>query len=357
VQPPAGVPPAQNQQAKTRGVLRAILDWLWRHLVPRRVRRFLSARFFGIEPPEIWGYVLWGSMGVVVATPELAAAVGGNGFPWRTISTTTGHLEDLWPTVAIAPVGLIAILAYGAFRFPYKATNNAEDVQPYFKGDAPRGADGMPTEYVGVTRNVYGRPIRGELDLQTGAVEGQRGVLPIKWYFPTVAVGVAVASYIASRQHSPWTLEYVMYGLIAVFWILIPIGLSYLRHTDLPFYNLFFTLQALDKRLHLVGYAIAGGVGILFIHLALYPWPDFAHTPSVYAGLSPAHAQELAEKKVAQVRHGLDRLTVLTGDRIVTNKHEEAWIFYFATSEKSPSDCTVLVQGGAATPTSCDLGP
>lgn len=340
-------------------MLRAILHWLWIHLVPRRLRLFLSARFFGIEPPEIWGYVLWGSMGVVVGTPEIAAAAGGTGFPWRTISTTTGHLEDLWPVVAIAPVGLIAIAAYGAFRFPYKATNNAQDVQPYFKGDSPRGADGMPTDLVGVTRSDFGRPIRGELDLQTGAVESKRVTLPVRWYFPGVAVVVAIASFLASRSQSPWKLEYVMYGLIAVFWIVVPVLLSFLHRTDVPFYNLFFTLRALDNRLHLVGYMIVGGLGILFVHLALYPWPDFSRSQSVWAGDSPGNAQKLAEKKVAEVRPGLHPLKVLTGDRIVTSNHEKAWIFYFTTTGKnpSPSACTVLVQGSTATPTSCKVAP
>ena len=148
-----------------RGRLRAIFDWLWMHLVPRRVRRFLAARFYGAEPPEVWGYVVWGAVGLAIAAPELAAAVGGDGFRWRTISTTTGHLEDVWPTFGIVPVALIMILAYGALRFPYKGA--AGNIQPFFKS-SPRGAAGMPTGLVGVTRSEYGRPIRGDYDPATG---------------------------------------------------------------------------------------------------------------------------------------------------------------------------------------------
>src|SRR6059058_5371155 len=81
-------------------VPRTIVDWLWVHLVPRRLRSLLAARFYGTRPPEIWGYVVWGAIGVAIAIPELAAAACGHGFPWRTISTTTGHLEDFWPTFA-----------------------------------------------------------------------------------------------------------------------------------------------------------------------------------------------------------------------------------------------------------------
>jgi len=63
-------------------VLRAVLDWLWSQLVPRRLRRFLATRFYGIEPPESWGYVVWGSDGLVIATPEIAAA----GMPTRLVA-------------------------------------------------------------------------------------------------------------------------------------------------------------------------------------------------------------------------------------------------------------------------------
>ena len=337
-----------------RRLWRVILSWLWMHLVPRRLRAFLSARFAETEPPEVWGYVVWGLVGIVIATPELAAATGGNGFPWRTISTTTGHLEDLWPTFAIVPVGLITILAYGALRFAYNPGDD-RDVQLYYK-HGPVGAEGLPERYTGVARSEYGRPIRGDVDLSTGQIEGRRRVIPIRWYFPVAVVVIALSSFGAAEGNSPWYLEYVMYGLIFVFGIVIPNVLSYV-HTDLPFYNAVFTLRALDKRLHLFGYLIAAGLGILFVHLALYSWPDFGRTPANWAGISPGHAQEVAEGKIAEIRHDLQPLKVLTGERIVTSKHEQAWIFYFTTSEKKPSVCTVLVQGHTATPTSCGVSP
>lgn len=318
----------------------------------KRLRRFLGARFYGVTPPELWGYVVWGAVGVAIAAPELAAAIGGDGFRWRTISTTTGHLEDVWPTFGIVPVALIAILAYGALRFPYKG--EARSVQPFFK-PGPRGSAGMPTRLVGVARSEYGRPIRGVYDPATGAVEGRRRVLPIRWYFPLSVTVVAVASLAASTSGNPWTLEYVMYGLIALFGIVIPTVLSYL-HTDVPYYNGVSTLRALDRRLHLVGYVIAAGLGILFVHLAFYPWPDFGRTHAVWAGSSPGRAQELAERKAGEVRGRLQPLKVLTGDRIVTAGHRKAWRFYFETTGGSPSPCTVLVHGGIATATSCGTG-
>jgi hypothetical protein len=330
--------------------LRAIADWIWSHLVPRRVRRFLAARFYGVARGELWGYVVWSAVGLAIAAPELAAAVGGDGSRWRTISTTTGHLEDVWPTFGIVPVALIAILAYGALRFPYKG--EVKSVQPFFKA-GPRGAVGMPTGLTGVARSEYGRPIRGDYDPATGSVDGRRRVVPIRWYFPLSVAVVAGASLAASRLDDPWALEYVMYGLIALFGIAIPTVLSYL-HTDVPYYNALFTLRALDRRLHLVGYVIAAGLGILFVHLAFYPWPDFGRTHAVWAGSSPGRAQELAERTVAEVRGELEPLKVLTRDRIVTGRHQEAWRFYFETAAGSPSACMVLVQHHSGTATACD---
>lgn len=336
--------------SRRRGWARAVLAWLWSHLVPRRVRRFFAARFYGVELPEIWGYAVWGTAGLVIATPEIAAAVGGDGFRWRTISTTTGHLEDVWPTFGIVPVALIVVLGYGALRFSYKS--DSRSVQPFFKA-GPRGDAGLPTGLVGVARSEYGRPIRGDFDPETGSVNGhRRRVIPIHWYFPLSVAIIAFASLAASQLDNPWALEYVMYGLIALFGIVIPTVLSYL-HTDLPYYNALATLRALDKRLHLVGYVIAAGLGILFVHLAFYPWPDFGRTHAVWAGNSPGRAQEIAEQKVAEARRGLPPLKVLTGDRIVTGGHQKAWHFYFETSAGSPSACTVVVQSSNATVSDC----
>src|SRR5262249_58458772 len=112
------------------------------------------------------------------------------------------------------------------------------------------------------TRSDGGRAIRGGFDPGPGSVEGRRRVIPIRWYFPLSAAVVAIASLAASRLDSPWALEYVMYGLIGLFGIVIPTALSYL-HTDLPFYNGVFTLRALNRRLHLVVYVIAPLLGIL----------------------------------------------------------------------------------------------
>jgi hypothetical protein len=47
----------------------------------------------------VWGYIVWGAMGVVVALPELLSATADVGFP--TISGTVGYLEYWHPEFAL----------------------------------------------------------------------------------------------------------------------------------------------------------------------------------------------------------------------------------------------------------------
>ena len=86
------------------------------------IRRFFSDRFSDVSPSEKWGYVVWAAMGVVIAVPEIWAAIAGSDFLWPTISTTVGHLEDRWPVVALLPVALIVMSGYSVFRVPPAST-------------------------------------------------------------------------------------------------------------------------------------------------------------------------------------------------------------------------------------------
>ena len=87
-------------------------------MVGRGLRRWWSGmrkRFVGVTRSEKWGYGVWGAMGAVIAVPELSAVGKGCDFPWPTISTTVGHLQELWPVVALVPVALIVMGAYFVF--------------------------------------------------------------------------------------------------------------------------------------------------------------------------------------------------------------------------------------------------
>jgi len=62
---------------------------------------------------EVWGYTVWGAMGVVIAVPELWAALGGKSVEWPTISGTVGYLEYWHTWVALIVVGILVWAAAG----------------------------------------------------------------------------------------------------------------------------------------------------------------------------------------------------------------------------------------------------
>jgi hypothetical protein len=64
------------------------------------------------------GYIVWGSVGLVVAVPELLAAFGKR-IPWPTLSTTATTLmrEHPWVTVTVA-AGLF-VLALHLLFYPW----------------------------------------------------------------------------------------------------------------------------------------------------------------------------------------------------------------------------------------------
>src|SRR5207247_1946484 len=88
---------------------------LWR-LVPRPIQRWLSKRFADVGRREAWGYAVWGTVGLVIAVPEITAAADA-GVPFPTISGTVGHLEVRWTWVAVIVVGVIAASGFQAVRY------------------------------------------------------------------------------------------------------------------------------------------------------------------------------------------------------------------------------------------------
>ena len=72
-----------------------------------------SGRAGRVNRRELWGYAVWAAMGVVIAVPEISAALS-NSVPWPTISGTTGHLEYRWNVTSILAVGLIVFAAFHA---------------------------------------------------------------------------------------------------------------------------------------------------------------------------------------------------------------------------------------------------
>ena len=200
---------------------------------------------------EVWGYAVWGAMAIVIAVPELWAAIGGKAVEWPTISGTVGYLEYWHVWVSIIVVGVLVWAAFNAVQ--YEASKR--DVVP-----TPQA--GSPQAY----RTPGGRVSRRE--------PSDDPVNAIVYFAAAILVvaGLSLWSYL-DRPHDKYRLGEVMYGLIALFWMVIPASYAYIGGKDVPFPTLFATIQALEQRVRVVAIVFAAGIAVLLIHLALYPWP------------------------------------------------------------------------------------
>jgi len=237
-----------------------VLHWL-ASIVPGFVRRFFKARFGDVRRSEAWGYAVWSAMGVVIAVPELLAAAGGNNFLWPTISTTVGHLQDRWPVLTLIPVALIVMAGYSVLRVRLGDTAVQADLQA-------------------IGRSPQGRLIKQDVrfdQLTRGGIppappkRGEWAILP---YFAFATVVVVAGGVLAAPSDSRFLVGYVLYSLIALFWVVIPNLAAYFFGKDFPFTTLFFTVRALGRRLQFVAAFVAALLVILLLHLAFYPWPS-----------------------------------------------------------------------------------
>jgi hypothetical protein len=210
--------------------------------------RWLTARFGDVRGREARGYAVWLTAGIVLAIPELWAAVGDE-VPWPTISGTVGHLEYRWSATAVLVVGALVFSALLTIRYPPP----------------------LPDDTAAVGRTASGR-LSPKPDRAT-----RRQLSP--WaYFPlaaAVVIGGSLAS--ATVDGDMWHLAYVLYGSIGMFWIAIPSAAAYLFGRDVPFPTLFRTIADLERRVHRFALFVAAALVVLLLHLAFYPWPDISH--------------------------------------------------------------------------------
>jgi len=220
-------------------------------------RAGLKARFAGIGRSEAWGYVVWGAAGLVIAIPEITAAVNAKA-PWPTISGMVGHLEFRWSWVALIVVALIVSVAFHAARFPWRQRGQLA---------------------IQATERVLGRTVGGRFTMKPEpAEEGEKDQVAALWLLIALAVVIAGSVLVAALGlHDKFILGYVLYGLIALFWVVVPSGLAFWFARDVPFPTLFRTIGDLERRLHFATVLILAGLVILLIHLALYPWPAIFH--------------------------------------------------------------------------------
>jgi len=216
-----------------------------------------------------WGYLLWGIAGLVIAIPEITAAVAGrnNVLPFTTISAMTGHLERHHTWVELIVVAAIVYGVLSSFR------------------EAP-GAD------------AAGKTRAGRLTVRPAAVGEHRqrfGVDTAPVWFAVAAIGSFVLITLATLAASAWWDDkqhyrpgYVLYGLIGLLWLVVPGLIAFFAGMDVPFPTMFQTVRNLEESLRrrgrfgpflawLVNYVIAAGLAILLLHLTLYPYPDITH--------------------------------------------------------------------------------
>ncbi|MEV5652278.1 hypothetical protein AB0L57_28860 [Nocardia sp. NPDC052254] len=207
----------------------------------------VSAPVVAGRSAEFWGYLMWGLAGVVIAVPELIAVFGLA--DWPTISNTVGHLESQHSWVRLLVVFVIVVLAY--YSLPQLA------MPPQRPGALP-----------GRTTTANGRMT---VDPDAVRTEGIGGYLVLAG----AALAAAIAFAAGARAVDPgsYTGAYVLYGTIAVMWVILPSVLSMFFAREVPFPTLFRTVGYLERRAGFVAAAVLGLLAILLIHLALYPWP------------------------------------------------------------------------------------
>jgi hypothetical protein len=203
---------------------------------------------------EKWGYGFWLFLGLVFGVPESWAGLANPPFP--ALSDTIAHLEEQWPPTAVIVVAVIVIVAYYFVRVPVSRTGSLA----YTEGGLGRGTG------AGVGRAPSGRLSKTPADTSPVAA-----ISYIPLALGLIAVGGIVAA-VASGDY--WVLGYVIYGLIAVFLVIIPNVLAYWFARDVPWPTLLATITNLERRWRPAAAVVLAGLVILLLHLALPPWPD-----------------------------------------------------------------------------------
>jgi len=199
---------------------------------------------------ELWGYGVWSFVALVIGVPELWAAISSTP-PWPTISATVGHLEARWNWIALIVVAAIVIAAADAVS-------------------RLRASDKQVTEEE--VSEGMGRTALGRSAPRSGTVQR---VSPTGWliYFG-VSLAVVIAAVIgAITNRTEWFGAYILYGLIATLFIVIPNLLVYALKKEVPFPTLVQTIASLERRWHPSILLVVALVVILLLHLAFYPWP------------------------------------------------------------------------------------
>jgi hypothetical protein len=276
-----------------------ILKWRWELYGP-------------VSDAERRGYWFWLPVVLFVLLIELLGALSAkfkDAIPWPTISSTIGHLEKRWDWVAVIVLGLITIVVFHvvAYREQRRASGRA------YRRVGPSPAD-----------KPKGKPLTW-----------------YNWIFVVAVGGIAILLAVFSGA-SKYQLGYVIYGVLALFGIVLPSILAFSANRLVDFPTLFFTIAKLRHRLHIVAVVIVAGLTILAIHLSFYPWPDIAHESASFAGLNPYAARRMAETELLKLRGGKPKLQYSTQARTVLDGRD-VWSVYFRPANGTGASCVVTV--------------
>jgi hypothetical protein len=203
---------------------------------------------------EKWGYGFWLFMGLVFGIPESWAGLANP--PWPSLSDTITHLDALWPPTAVIVVAVIVIVAFYFVRVPVSPPGSLA----HAGGGLGRGT------VAGVGRTYNGRLSKTPADISP---------VPALAYVPLALAAIAAGSIIAAVTSGDfWVLGYVIYGLIAIFLVIIPNVLAYWFAREVPRPTLLATITSLERRWRPAAVVVLAGLVILLLHLALPPWPD-----------------------------------------------------------------------------------
>jgi hypothetical protein len=233
-----------------------------------------------------WGYLVWAVAGLVIAVPEITAAADPDALPFTTISGMVGHLERRWNWVELIVVAAIVFAFFSTVRVPPQP-ERAEDRDI---DDSVAGSGGKPGRTVGgrlTLRRPAGRAASEEFADEAAPLLFALAALAS---FALVA-GATWAATIWWDDRHHYQPAYVLYGLLALLWLIVPGVLAFAWGADLPFPTLFRTVSNLEDWLRerswplalgpllawLVAYVIVAGLVILLLHLAFYPYPDITH--------------------------------------------------------------------------------
>ncbi len=227
-----------------------------------------------------WGYIVWGVASLVIAVPEITAAVDRQALPFTTISEMVGHLERYHNWVELLVVGLIVFTIFSVVKVSPRSRS----------GGARRPGDTQPLRTPG-----------GRLTLRTSASttpgdDFDDEATPLLFALAALLSSILVA--ISAWATSQWWddardfhTSFVLYGLLGLLWFAVPSILAFARASDVPFPTLFRTVVNLEEWLQsrtwprslgptlgwLVAFVVLWGLVVLMLHLTFYPYPDITH--------------------------------------------------------------------------------